>query len=160
VSADYFPLVKGSVREYAAEDASGSGTFTVEVLEVSTGGGKTKAKCRRTVRWNGESEKTEDFEVVRDAKAVRSDTGVEFKLPAAVGTKWIESPNEYSIDSLDAAIETPAGRFANCLRVAYLIAGGDGGNGERHYAPGVGLVKVVHQDEGEPFKHELIAYSG
>ena len=57
-------------------------------------------------------------------------------------------------------VETPAGKFTGCLRVAYLIAEGDGGSGERHYAPGVGLVKVVENDEAEPFTHELIARSG
>ena len=45
------------------------------------------------------------------------------------------------------------------MRVAYLIAEGDGGSGERWYAPGVGLVKVVENDEAEPFAQELIAYS-
>lgn len=160
MSADYFPLVEGSVREYKAEDASGSGTFKVEVLDVQAKDGKTRARCRRTIRWNGGPEKTEDFEVVRDAKSVRSDTGVEFKLPVAVGVKWTESPNEYRIDALDAEVDTPAGKFKNCLRVTYLIAGGDGGSGERDYAPGVGLVKVVDQDEGEPFRHELTAYAG
>jgi len=44
------------------------------------------------------------------------------------------------------------------MHVDYLIAEGDGGSGERHYAPGVGLVKIVDNDEADPFKHELIAY--
>ena len=45
------------------------------------------------------------------------------------------------------------------MRAACLIAEGDDGSEERYYAPGVGLVKVVENDEAGPFTHELIAYS-
>src|SRR6185312_1269468 len=54
----------------------------------------------------------------------------------------------------------PAGRFAGCLRVAYLIAAGDGGAGERLYAPGVGLVREVCSDEADPFEVRLTAFPG
>jgi len=57
-------------------------------------------------------------------------------------------------------VETPAGKFTGCLRVAYLIAEGDGGSGERFYAPGVGLVKAVDNDEGEPLSLQLVRKQG
>ena len=51
-----------------------------------------------------------------------------------------------------AAAETPAGHFTGCLRVGYLIAAGDGGSGERLYAPGVGLVGYITASALAPIK--------
>ena len=155
--ADYFPLVEGAVREYATEDASGKGTLKIEVLSVSRAAGITTAKCRKTITANDESPKVSEFQVVNDGKEVRSDSGTEFRFPLKKGTEWTRSPRRYWIETLDAKVQTGAGTFKGCLRVAYLIAEGDGGSGERHYAPGVGLVKVVEHDEADPFSHELIA---
>ena len=148
--SDFFPLVKGAVREFATERSTGKGTLKVEVLSVETAGGVTTAKCRRT-----EDGKTAEFSVVKDAGGVREGADVEFNHPLAVGTEWISPPRRFWIEALDAEATTPAGKFTGCLRVAYLIAEGDGGSGERHYAPGVGLVKVVEHDEAEPFTVEL-----
>lgn len=158
--SDYFPLKKGAVREYATESASGKGTLKIEVISVSTAGGATTAKCRRTISQNGQPPKVSEFEVVNDGKEVRADSGTEFRFPIKKGTEWIRSPRRYWIEALDAQVQTKAGQFKDCLRVAYLIAEGDGGSGERHYAPGVGLVKIVEHDEGDPFSHELISYAG
>jgi len=160
MSADYFPLIKGAVREYASENSQGNGTFKIEVLSVTTNGGKSVAKCRRIFTWNGKPPEASEFEVINDGKEVRSDSGTEYRFPIKKGTEWIVSPRRYWIEALDATVETPAGKFKECLRVAYLIAEGDGGSGERHYAPGIGLVKVVEHDEADPFGHELIAYAG
>jgi len=157
---DYFPLMKGSVREYATENAQGSGTLKIEVLSVSTSAGRTTAKCRRTIRWNDKPPEIGEFEAVNDGQEIRTDAGTEFKLPVKVGTEWVRSPRRYWIEALDATVETPAGKFKDCLRVAYLIAEGDGGSGERHYAPGVGLVKIVENDEADPFTHQLVKKSG
>lgn len=157
---DYFPLKKGQVRIYAAESASGIGTLRIEVLSVAKKGGKTTAKCRRSIRWNDEPPKISEFEAVNDGKEVHADTGTEFRFPVKVGTKWSKSPRRYWIEALDAEVETKAGRFKGCMRVAYLIAEGDSGSGERYYAPGVGLVKVVENDEADPFTHDLTEYSG
>lgn len=148
------------MREYATQSAAGPGICRVEVLEVSVAGETTTARCRRTVKQLDEPETAGEFTVVKDAKGVRSGEDVEYNRPVKVGTEWIRAPRRYWIEALDAVIETPVGKFTGCLRVAYLIAEGDGGSGERHYAPGVGLVKVVEHDEANPFTHELIARSG
>lgn len=160
MSADYFPLIKGAMREYASENSQGKGTFKIEVLSVTTSGGKTVAKCRRTVDWNGKPPEVSEFEVINDGKEVRSDSGTEYRFPIKKGTEWIDSPRRYWIEALDAKVETRAGKFTDCMRVAYLIAEGDGGSGERHYAPGVGLVKVVEHDEADPYSHELVRKLG
>lgn len=157
---DYFPLAKGAVREYAVVNASGKGTFKIEVLTLSTDGPKTVAECRRVTILNGGPAQVTLHTIIRDSSEIRVDGVTEFKLPVKTGLEWILSPRRYWIEALDALMSTPAGTFKKCLRVAYLIAEGDGGSGERYYAPGVGLVKVVENDEAEPFTHELIAYSG
>jgi hypothetical protein len=41
--------------------------------------------------------------------------------------------------------------------VVYAIAGGDGGSGERLYAPGVGLVRETCHDEADPWEARLTA---
>lgn len=157
---DYYPLVKGSMREFATENSRITGTFTVEVLDVSTKGTTTTAKCRRTMKLSGEPESVSDYTVVSDDISLRVGEDIEFKFPIKVGTEWLSPPRRNWIEALDAAVETPAGNFKDCMRVAYLIAQGDGGSGERLYAPGVGLVKVVENDEGEPFTYRLIKTVG
>lgn len=154
--SDYFPLVKGAVREYSYENSAGTGGFTVEILEVSSQGPATTAKCRRTLTLPGEPARITEFTVTKDASGVHQGDAFEFKNPLAAGTEWISPPRRYFIEALDAAVETPAGKFQDCLRVAYLIAEGDGGSGERYYAPGVGLVKAVDNDEAEPSRFELV----
>ena len=155
--SEYFPLVKGAMREYALSNAEGSGHCVIDVLEVATSKGVTKAKCRKTLNWNGEPAKVTEFEAAVDEKEARGADGTEFEFPVKSGTEWIRPPRRYFIEVLDGVIQTPAGKFKDCLRVAYKIAEGDGGSGERHYAPGVGLVKIVENDEANPYTFELIA---
>lgn len=157
---DFFPLVKGAVREYATENSAGKGSYIVEVLGVEKKGAVTTAKVRRTVRLPKEPETVTEVTITSDAAGVREGTAIEFNTPVKVGTEWISPPRRFWIESLDAAVETPAGKFTGCMRVAYLIAEGDGGSGERFYAPGVGLVKVVDNDEGEPLSFQLVRRQG
>lgn len=156
---DFYPLTVGAVREYATENASGTGTYKIEVLKVSSRGGTTTAKCRRTVKWMRKPAKVSVFTITKDAHGVHEGRVFEFKYPVKVGMEWIRAPRRFWIETLDAKVETPAGKFKNCLRVAYLIAEGDGGSGERLYAPGVGLVKIIENDEAEPFTHQLVKKS-
>ena len=157
---DYFPLVEGAVREYALENSSGAGSYLVEVLSVTTKGDVTTAKIRRTVKLPKEPETVAEVTMTSDAAGVREGTAVEFSRPLKVGTEWVRPPRRFWIEALDAEVETPAGKFTGCLRVAYLIAEGDGGSGERFYAPGVGLVKAVDNDEGEPMSFALVKKVG
>jgi len=73
----------------------------------------------------------------------------------------------------DAVVVTPAGRFEGCLEVHTAIAPPEGGAASEHstrsycgertawYAPGVGLVKVRHEDQnGEQWEVRLVACGG
>ncbi|MBI4059819.1 MAG: hypothetical protein HY403_00155 [Elusimicrobia bacterium] len=154
---DFFPLAKGATREYAVESPEGSGVSKTEILDVAVNGAATIAKCRRTLKRLNAPATVAEFTVTKDAGGVYEGECVEYKHPIKVGTEWIRAPRRFWIEALDAAVETPAGKFKNCLRVAYSIAEGDGGSGERYYAPGVGLVKIAENDEAAPFTCLLVA---
>ena len=156
---EYFPLVPGAVREYALENAQGKGSLIIEILDVVVTDAAKTAKCRRAVRRPGEKETVVEYTVIKDADGVREGDAPEFKHPLKVGTEWIVSPRRYWIEALDAAVKTPAGEFKDCLRVAYLIAEGDGGSGERYYAPGIGLVSVEENDAADPYACRLVNVS-
>lgn len=160
MTRDFFPLAKGAIREYSMENAMGTGSHKIEILEVSTQNGVTTAKCRRTIEWPGKPPKADVYLVVKDTQGIRVDDTPEFQNPIKVGTEWIRSPRRYWIEALDASAETPAGKFSGCMRVAYLIAEGDGGSGERLYAPGVGLVMISENDESDPFTYRLVRKIG
>jgi hypothetical protein len=153
---DFFPLVQGRALEYATRTPDGSGSLRVETLRVASRPGRVEATCRRTAREPGEPAATREFTAVVDGDAVRSGGEIEFPLPGLVGQKWTRSPREYEIESLDGVAETPAGRYAPCIVVRYLIGGGDAGFGRRYYAPNVGFVLETCADEADPFEVSLL----
>ena len=151
MTPDFFPLRAGRVLEYETRDADGRGSVLVETLSVETRPGRVEARCRRTTPGG-----TGEFTAVVDHDAARSDGEVEFPLPGVVGQAWTRSPRRYSISSLDGAIDTPSGRYENCIVVQYTIAGGDAGFGRRYYAPDVGFVHESCADEADPFQISLV----
>ncbi|MCX5794994.1 MAG: hypothetical protein NTY77_05835 [Elusimicrobia bacterium] len=143
---DYFPLREGLVLEYRTRSSSGTGGYRFEVVSAATEGGTTRAHCRRTALPAGQPA---DLTVTKDARGVFLGQELELPLPLEPGRQWSRAPDAFRIDSLDAVKTVPAGTFRGCLRVAYLIAGGDGGSGERFYAPGVGLICDLCAEEDE-----------
>ncbi len=156
---DYFPLVKGSTLEYRSRNAESTGLIKVEVLEVAERQNVTRALCRRSTVW-GSRLNVSEYTVVRDRTGVYAEKERELPLPIALGRKWRHYPNEYRVAALDAITSVPAGTFRGCLKVSYLIGGGDAGVGERYYAPGVGLVRENCMDEADPFEIELVRKTG
>ncbi|UPT74041.1 MAG: hypothetical protein M0D55_19820 [Elusimicrobiota bacterium] len=160
MSQDYFPLIAGTSREYALERAGAAGILRLEVLFVWRAGRSTLARGRRSLRWHGEPPRVDAIDLVTGPGGARAGGRVEFKGPISLGTRWFDGADECWIDGFDGIAQTPAGRFTRCLRVAYLISGGDGGSGERLYAPGVGLVRVEHRDESDPYVWTLTGRTG
>lgn len=152
---DFLPLEPGLRLEYSLSRAQGRETLVVE-HSAGEGGGVCVRRRWRTVEGKEESE---------TSRAERREDGVYFDgekvlpLPARVGTVWSRPPREYRVSDLKAAAQTPAGCFTGCLRVVYLIAAGDGGSGERFYAPGLGLVRETCADESDPFELVLTSSS-
>jgi hypothetical protein len=154
-SPDFFPLTKGLTLEYRTRNAESSGLIKFEILDVAEKGNVTRAMCRRTTVW-GTQVTVNEYPIVRDKTGVYAEKEREFPLPPVLGRKWRHYPNEYRISAFDGITSVPAGTFRNCMKVSYLIAGGDGGVGERFYAPGVGLVRENCLDEADPFEIELV----
>lgn len=155
-AADYFPLQPGLVLEYRTKDSSSQGRVIIEVVSVSKKPKTTQALLRRITEWGGPA-KTLEYPVLRDTSGVYTDGEKEFPFPLTLGRKWSRRPNEYTVDALDAVVKVPAGTFRGCLRVSYLIGGGDAGSGERYYAPGIGFVYEACADEIDPYEFALTA---
>lgn len=154
----YFPLIAGLELEYQISAAEGIGTLKFQVLSLETSGSITVAQCRRTSAWNGKAETSGATVTVAD-NGVFSGKYREFPLPLAVGDGWDADPRRYEVESLSEEVSLPAGAFKGCLKVSYLIAGGDGGSGARYYAPGVGFVLESCNDEVGPFEKKLTRFS-
>ncbi|MFI5344978.1 MAG: hypothetical protein ACHQ51_01265 [Elusimicrobiota bacterium] len=149
---DYLPLTPGLRLEYAVNRFQRERALVVEHLPSAAG-----VTVRRTWTAPDGSSESETSRAERRGDGIYVDGALILPLPAVPGARWSAPPREYRVETLDAAASTPAGRFNGCLRVGYLIAGGDGGSGERLYAPGVGLVRETCHDEADPFEVALTA---
>ncbi|MBI3563799.1 MAG: hypothetical protein HY079_01225 [Elusimicrobia bacterium] len=149
---DYLPLRPGLRLEY--EVARAGETRRLVVAHLAASGGAVTV--RRT--WTGADGRceTEDSRAERRADGVYSDGALALPLPPRPGASWAQPPRRYRVEALDADAAVPAGSFSGCLRVGYLIAEGDGGSGERLYAPGVGLVLERCSDEADPYEVRLL----
>lgn len=101
------------------------------------------------------------------------------QLPISVGKNWMKQDSGHTFRSIIAStsetIGTPAGEFANCVKVKTLITGkrlnSDGeenpeidvfvrGTRFMWFAPGVGLVKIKYNhEEGSATEINLVKYS-
>jgi hypothetical protein len=150
---DFLPLTPGLRLEYALTRGAEESALAVENLAAPGGG----VLVRRTETGPGGDARTETGLAERRDDGVYVGGALVLPLPPRVGAEWSRPPRSYRVEALDARAETPAGDFAGCLRVGYLIAGGDGGCGERFYAPDVGLVRERCGDEASPFEAALTA---
>lgn len=149
---DYLPLTPGQRLEYDERRAEGVRRV---IVEVSADG----ATLHR--RWVGEdgTPRSSGARIERRPDGVYIGGAMALPLPPRPGASWTVAPLSFRVEDAVSVALTPAGRFADCLRVSYLIAAGDAGSGERFYAPGVGLVREDCSDEGDPFELALAARS-
>ncbi len=150
---DYFPLDPSLKLVYDMRDEGGQGTLTFEVLCASKKGRVTTAKCRQTV--SGVSKPTE-YEVIRKPRGIYSPWGKEFPLPLAPDLAWLRNEHQQCwVDALDATVTVSLCEFKDCLRIWWTIDEGEGGSGERCYAPGVGLIYANSSEDGDEFEMSL-----
>lgn len=142
---DYHPIEPGRVLEYELRRAGGRWGLRLEYLE----GGR----LRRT--WKGPDGEQSSVETVERRPDGVYHAGA-LVLPVKAGTRWGVPPREYLLEGFAGRAAVPAGEFERCALVSYLIAGGDGGSGERYYAPGVGLVLESCRDESDPYETRLL----
>ncbi len=146
---DYFPLTVGSYWEY---EGSGNeyATFTRKVLF-------SKDNLAQTTEDNGGTVATriiettdtmvkviymagEDYQPknLLETNFTRNTNDIILQAPLKVGTAWAGNNTNKQIIAVDATVETPAGKFENCIKVKYP---GQNDNLYQYFKKGVGMVK-------------------
>jgi len=151
---EYFPLTEGSRWKYIGE-GNEFASFTREVLYV-------KGDRAQIIENNGGTVSASVFEVT-DEEIVRiffqgeeyeatnfldvepNDNFVILKKPLKIGTKWETPQGSREIVEIDATVDTPAGKFEDCVVVS--ISQGSSTSYE-YYKQGVGMVKREFVSEG------------
>lgn len=145
---DYFPLTVGSSWQYLGE-GNEYASFKRWVLfaggnraQTKTDNGGTVLAAVFEVTDNAVTRifmQGEEYEDTNFLDAPPNDSTVILKAPLAVGTRW-QDPKGITreIAALDAAADTPAGTFENCIKVKVtdqnsIIF--------EYYREGVGMVK-------------------
>jgi hypothetical protein len=161
--ADYFPLKEQTRYEYKFNSTEFEGTAKVyiDILSVSKKAAKTVAQARMIFELRDSH--TTNYTITRDAKWLTTADGVmiggrrEFPFPVKEGAKWDEYPDSSEVVSLSDKVSIKAGKFANCMKVVSLLAGGDAGKSVRYYAPGVGYILEDYSGEDKTCELELVA---
>ncbi len=155
---DYHPVEAGLRLEYQLRRAGGETTLSLEYSDVRREGERVIARLKRT--WRGPEGEESSVETVEKRPDGTYHAGrLVLPHPPVRGKSWDHPPRQYRLEGLDCKAEVPAGKYAGCARVSYLIAGGDAGSGERFYAPGVGLVYEACREEADPYETRLLRIS-
>lgn len=155
---DVYPLQQGNYWKYAGE-GNEYAAFEQKVLFVEgnkaqlqvANGGTVMAMIYeyqdgKLVVVNSEEEFYEE-ENILDRENEMSQ--VILKEPFTVGTTWESADRKYTIEAIDAIVETPAGKFTNCIKIINT----DQENSSKsyvYYKPGIGLIK--QEFIGQDFK--------
>lgn len=161
--AEYFPLKAQTRYEYkfTSTEFEGIAKVYIDVLEVKKKAGKTVADARMIFELRDSH--TTTYAITRDAKWLTTADGViiggrrEFPFPVKEGAKWDEHPDSSEVVSLSDKVSIKAGKFANCMKVVTMLAGGDAGKSVRYYAPGVGYILEEYSGEDKTCEIELLA---
>jgi hypothetical protein len=163
MAADYFPLKEKTRYEYkfTSTEFEGEAKVYIDILEVRKKAGKTVAQARMIFELRDSH--TTEYTITRDAKWFTTADGVitggrrEFSLPVKEGARWDEYPDSSEIVSLSDKVSIKAGKFARCLKVVTMLAGGDAGKSVRYYAPGTGYILEEYNGEDKTCELELVS---
>ena len=144
---DYFPLTKGSTWEYQGA-GNEYASFRREVLFskddlaqiLEDNGGTVIAAIFKSTNTavTRVFSRPETYDRTSLLDQPPSENTVILSTPLAVGTKWNSGGVEREIVAVDATVDSPAGKFVNCIKVR--IPGNDSTVFE-YFAEGVGMVK-------------------
>ena len=165
MAADYFPLKEQTRYEYkfTSTEFEGEAKIYIDILEVKKKAGKTVAQARMIFELRDSH--TTGYAITRDPKWFTTADGVitggrrEFPLPVKEGAKWNEYTDICEIISLSDKVSIKAGKFAKCMKIVTMLAGGDAGKSVRYYAPGVGYILEEYYGEDKTCELELLAVS-
>lgn len=161
--AEYFPLKEQTRYEYkfTSTEFDGVAKVFIDILTVKKKAGKTVAEARMIFELRDSH--TTNYTITRDAKWLTTADGViiggrrEFPFPVKEGAKWDEYPDASEVISLSDKVSIKAGKFANCMKIVTMLAGGDSGKSVRYYAPGTGYILEEYNGEDKTCELELLA---
>lgn len=146
----YFPIKAGSSWTYQGE-GNEFASFTREVIFSRDNRGQFKENNGGTVssavfevspdavtRIYFEGEVYEPDNLLEDPAFTGNDNTVIIKAPLEPGTTWNGGNFEKKIVSIDASVDTPAGKFDKCLQIETRTAGSVV---TEYYRENIGLVK-------------------
>ncbi len=162
---DFFPISKGSTWQYRGE-GNEYASFNRKVLFlegdkaqfVEDNGGTVSGAVFKVT----EEEITRTFfqgEEYNETNLLNQDSNdslVILKAPLKVGTKW-ETPREVrEIVEIDATVDTPAGKFEDCIKVSIKL---ENSALYEYFKEGIGLVKREFTSEGMTVTSTLEQYN-
>ncbi|MEK7722201.1 MAG: hypothetical protein AAB359_07420, partial [Elusimicrobiota bacterium] len=149
--------------KFTSTEFEGEAKIYIDILEVKKKTGKLAAQARMIFELR-DTHTTENT-IIRDPKWFTTADGVitggrrEFPLPVKEGAKWNEYTDVSEIISLSDKVSIKAGKFARCMKIVTMPAGGDAGKSVRYYAPNVGYILEEYNGEGKTCELELLAVS-
>ncbi len=165
MAADYFPLKENTRFEYkfTSTEFEGTAKICIDIVSVKKKAGKLVAQAKMIFELRDSH--TTEYIITRDAKWLTTADGVitggrrEFPLPVKEDAKWSEDPDISEIVSLSDKVSIKAGKFAKCMKIVTMLAGGDGGKSVRYYAPGTGYILEEYTSQDKTCELELISIS-
>ncbi len=149
----FFPLALGTTWEYQGE-GNEFASFTREVIFASGDRYQTREDTGGTVmamiyRVTDESvtriySEGEVYENINLLDKEPNENTIILKSPLKVGTKWQRESGNCEITDIDASVETPAGKFDNCIEVKIT---GQNSTIYEYYKGGIGLVSREFSSE-------------
>ncbi|MGI6004916.1 MAG: hypothetical protein ACOX88_05830 [Christensenellales bacterium] len=162
---NFFPLSQDSTWQYQGE-GNEYATFSRKVVfaaadraqvEEDNGGTVTAAVWKATddevVRTYFEGEA---YDGANRLSALPNDTLIILKAPLTTGTKWDTPQGTREIVSTDAVVDTPAGKFEDCIKVLNMS---ENATVYEYFKEGVGMVKREFSSEGTTITSTLEQYS-
>jgi len=161
---DYFLLTEDSTWQYLGEGLEYS-SFSRKVLfvegnraQVSEDNGGTVAASifeiteDAIVRTFFQGEEYDQRNLMDEAS---NDNLVILKTPLKVGTKWGTKEGVREIVEVNAAVDTPAGKFEDCIKVSIKQ---ENSTMSEYFKAGVGMVKREYDSDGLKITSTLEKY--
>jgi len=151
---EFFPMTEGTKWQYLGE-GNEFASFTSEVLFVKedraqvmeNNGGTVSASVFKVT----DDEivriffKGEEYDETNFLDEEPNDNLVILKKPLKVGTKWETTHGTREIVETDAIVDTPAGKFEDCIKVRISL---DTSTSFEYFKQGIGMVKreFIYED--------------
>ena len=151
---DFFPLTVGSSWQYKGE-GNEYASFTRKVLFAEgdkvqiaeDNGGTVSASVFRTAEdaITCVFSRGEEYDGVNLLKEESNENYVVLKAPLKAGTKWEAQGEVREIVDTNAVVDTPAGKFEDCIKVSIKL---EHSTMNEYFRAGIGMVKREFESEG------------